>query len=72
MKVPQFKITIDESDWDDIRSLMRSKKAFNLLINNEQFEIRYDRTTANYYGWVSDANFVEISDLLPKRLLTGV
>ena len=71
------KITIDEGDWnihdwDDIRSLMRSKKAFNLKINGELFEIRYDRATANYYGWLSDANFVEISDLLPKRLLIGV
>ena len=63
---------LDESDWDDIRSLMRSKKAFNLKINGELFEVRYDRATANYYGWISDANFVEISDLLPKRLLTGV
>ena len=68
----QFELSIDESDWKEIQSLMRGKKAFNLKINNELFEIRYDRATANYYGWVSDANFVEISDLLPKRLLAGV
>ncbi len=68
----EFELSIDESDWNEIRSLMRDKKGFNLKIKSETFEIRYDRATMRYYAWVSACNFLEIDDVLPKRLLAGV
>lgn len=51
---------------------MREKKSFDLVINGEKYEIRYDKATESYYAWVSLSNFHEIDDVLPKRILMGV
>ena len=68
----KFEITIDESNWESIRNLMRQKKSFDLVINGENYEIRYYKATESYYAWVSITNFHEIDDVLPKRILMGV
>mgnify|MGYP003113126310 FL=1 len=68
----KFEITIDESNWESIRNLMREKKSFDLVINGENYEIRYDKATESYYAWVSMTNFHELDAVLPKRILMGV
>ena len=66
----EFKINKNESDWDEIRTLLRNKKAFNISLALADIDevvtlrVRYDRATKQHYAWFSDSCFYELKDVL--------
>jgi|TARA_X000001382_G_scaffold51673_1_gene35254 hypothetical protein len=66
----KFKLTCDESNWNAIAKTMASGDTFELHTHDESYLCVYDKEISEYFAWLTDANFVEIFDVLPSRLIS--
>ena len=66
-----FKLTCDESNWDAIVNSMVAHDTFTLQTHSGTYVCVYDGEIHEYFAWITDANFVEIGDVLPSRLLNS-
>ena len=64
-----FKLTCDESNWDAIANTMAEHDTFTLQTHTDVYTFVYDSELCEYFAWITQANFVEIFDVLPHRLI---